>query len=75
MKSHDEVIIDGMWQTIKVLHNALVSTSPTMEWFFDFSPAEHRLKAAEMMDAFNATLKSCDELVAPIRAIMEGKPS
>jgi hypothetical protein len=68
----DQVILDGMWQTIKTLHNALVSTAPTVEWFFDVTPQEHRLKAAERVDTFNKLLRSADELVAPMRKIMEG---
>jgi hypothetical protein len=72
---HDKVVIDGLWQTIKILHKALVATSPTVEWFFDIAPQEHKLKAAQRTDAFNATLKACDELVAPIRKIMEEEKS
>jgi hypothetical protein len=70
--NRDQVVLDGMWQTIKALHNALRATSPTMEWFFDVTPPEHRLKAAERVDAFNQTLKACDELVEPMWQIMEG---
>jgi hypothetical protein len=72
---HDKVVIDGLWQTIKILHKALAATSPTMEWFFDIAPPEHELKAAERLDAFHATLRACDELVAPIRKIMEEEKS
>jgi hypothetical protein len=67
----DQVVLDGMWGVIKVLHKSLAATSPTVEWFFDVTPLEHKLKAAERVDAFNATLRACDELVAPIRKIME----
>jgi hypothetical protein len=70
-EEHDRVVMNGLWQTIKVLHNALVSTAPTVDWFFDVTPPEHRLKAAERVDTFSAMLKSCDELVAPMRKIME----
>jgi hypothetical protein len=46
-----------------------------VEWFFDIAPPEHELKAAERLDAFHATLRACDELVAPIRKIMEEEKS
>ena len=72
--NRDQVVLDGMWQTIKALHGALAATAPTVEWFFDVTPPEHRLKAAERVDAFNKTLRACDELVEPMRQIMEGKP-
>lgn len=71
--NQDEVVMNGMWDVIKGLHNALVSTSATVEWFFDVTPPEHRLKAAERVDVFNQMLRSCDELLAPMREIMEGK--
>jgi hypothetical protein len=60
-----------MWHTIKILHSALTATAPTVDWFFDVTPPEYRLKAAERVDTFSAMLKSCDELVAPMRKIME----
>jgi hypothetical protein len=69
--NRDQVVLDGMWQTIKILHKALAATSPTVEWFYDVTPPEHKLKAAERVDVFNATLHACDELVTPIRRIME----
>lgn len=67
-----EVVLEGMWQTIKALHAALTETGRTLELFFDRMPPEHRVRAAEAMDVVNEGLKSCDELVEPMRKIMEG---
>lgn len=68
----DQVVLDGMWQVIKAMHHGLQTTATTLEWFFDVTAPEHRAKAAQAMDAFNAMMKSCYELVGPIQKIMEG---
>ena len=66
-----DTIIKGMWKIIAAQHQVMQTTATMVEWFFDVTPIEHRLEAAKKMDAYVATMKSCDELIAPVRKIME----
>lgn len=66
----EEVVLRGMWKTIEALHNSLTTTSQILERFFDITPPEHRAEAARMLDGYNRMMKSCDELIAPIREVM-----
>jgi hypothetical protein len=68
----EQVVLDGMWRTIKALHAILVATAPQLEWFYGVTPDEHKLRAAQVLDTFNNGLNSCDALLEPMRKIMEG---
>ena len=74
MTEDRDVIFAGFWKTIKAMHDSMQTTAQMVEWFYDVTPDEHKLAAAQRMDAFNKMLKSCDELIAPIRKIMEDEP-
>lgn len=71
-EERNQVVIEGMWLTIKTQHAALEAVNPTLEWLFDRLPQDHRLEAAKRMDAVHQLMGACNELVAPMRKIMEG---
>lgn len=66
-----EVIQQGMWKTIDVLHTIITSLNPTLEWLYDRVRDSDRAEAANRMDVVHNAMRNVDELVEPMRRIME----
>ena len=70
-KAQNSVVLYGLWEVIKMQHDAMTATGTAMEWIFDIAPQEYKAEAAKRSDIYNDLLNSCDKLIAPMRAIME----
>lgn len=68
----DQVVLDGLWRTIKAQHAALTQLGGTLEYLFDVAGEEHKAKAAKALDVYNASMRDFDALIGPLRKIMEG---
>ena len=68
----ESVVIEALWRIIKAQSDGMKITADLIEYLFDVIPQSEKPAAAARLDDYHALLKASEELIAPIRQIMEG---